>query len=519
MIPRKRERIIPDRVDLSQTSGTLILTDVTVGRNMGGVKKGQIKKLLILESLPKPINYTGSMEPMSYGGTFTLERVLGTVPVEADGSANFNVPANRALILIAIDKQGRAVKRMQSFLSVMPGEVTSCVGCHENRRTAPDRLETRRLLAMKRPASNISQLKGIPDVFDYPRDIQPILDKHCVKCHSPKKRDGGVILTGDHGPVYSHSYYTLSATWQFSDGRNIPKSNYPPYGFGDAASPIMKMLRGEHHKVRLSKHEIEMIRHWIHCGAPYIGTYAALIGGMVGSTGYEKSHVTAIDTRILKSENVKRASKVINRRCGSCHTDVRNVPKHPADWGQGTKLIQPQRAWMIKQKDNRAMWRFQQHILYNLTHPDQSVQILAPLAKKAGGYGACREITQDNKPTDKVATVFASKTDPDYQTLLAAIRDVKVLHDSDPRWDTPGWKAPVEYIREMKRHGILPEAFDQEKTPLDPHKIDKRYWHAVTGHHLPGKEPKLYDNPTIRAMCIKGTLTPNGDPNSQAENR
>ncbi|MCP4378671.1 MAG: hypothetical protein GY794_21160, partial [bacterium] len=209
LIPRKRERIIPDRVDLSKTTGTLILTDVTVGRNMGGVKKGQIKKLLILESLPKPINYTGSMEPMSYGGTFTLERVLGTVPVEADGSANFNVPANRALILIAIDKQGRAVKRMQSFLSVMPGEVTSCVGCHESRRTAPDRPKTRRLLAMKRPASNISQLKGIPDVFDYPRDIQPILDKHCVKCHSPKKRDGGVILTGDHGPVYSHSYYTL----------------------------------------------------------------------------------------------------------------------------------------------------------------------------------------------------------------------------------------------------------------------------------------------------------------------
>ncbi|MBC8373855.1 MAG: hypothetical protein H8E53_09705, partial [Planctomycetes bacterium] len=133
LTPRKRERIVPPRIDLSRTTGTLILTDVTVGRNMGGVKKGQIKKLLILESLPKPINYTGSMEPMSYGGTFTLERVLGTAPVEEDGSANFNVPANRALILIALDKQGRAVNRMQSFLSVMPGEVTSCVGCHEDR--------------------------------------------------------------------------------------------------------------------------------------------------------------------------------------------------------------------------------------------------------------------------------------------------------------------------------------------------------------------------------------------------
>jgi len=170
---------------------------------------------------------------------------------------------------------------------------------------------------------------------------------------------------------------------------------------------------------------------------------------------------------------------------------------------------------MIKKKDNRAVWRFQQHILYNLTHPDRSVQLLAPLAKTAGGYGACREIIKTRNKGDKVpnkpASGFASKDDPAYRTLLAAIQDAKALHDSDPRWDSPGWKAPVEYIREMKRHGILPESFDREKDPLDPHEIDRRYWHAVTGHHLPGKEPKLHANPTIRAMCMKGTLTPSGE--------
>ena len=515
LMPRKRERTVPSRIDLSRATGTLILADATIGRNMGGVKKGEIKKLLILESLPKPINYTGSMEPTSYGGTFTLERILGTVPVENDGSAHFDVPANRALILVALDRQGRAVKRMQSFLSVMPGEVASCVGCHEDRQTAPQPVDTGRLLAMRRPPSRVSPVPGIPDVIDYPRDVQPILDRHCAKCHNPSKRDGGIILTADHGPVYSHSYYTLSATYQFSDGRNMPKSNYPPYGLGDAASPIMRMLHGDHYDARLSEREVEMVRHWIHCGAPYIGTYAALIQGMIGSTGYEASHFTAIDTRILKSENVKRASEVIQRRCGSCHAGVRNVPRHPADWGQGTKLIQPHRAWKIKQSDSRAVWRFQQHILYNLTHPEQSVQLLAPLAKSAGGYGACREVIRAKKKADtitvKVATVFESKDDPDYQALLAAIRDAKTLHDADPRWDTPGWKAPVEYIREMKRHGILPETFDRETDPLDPHEIDRRYWHAVTGHHPPGGEPKLYRNPAIRAMCMRGTLTPDGN--------
>ncbi len=504
LLPRRRERVIPRRIDLSRTTGTLVLADATIGRNMKGVEKGQIKRLLILESLPKPINYTGSMEPLSYGGTFTLERILGTVPVEKDGSAHFDVPANRALILVALDKEGRAVKRMQSFLSVMPGEVASCVGCHEDRQAAPDSINTGRLQAMKRPPSAISPVPGIPDVIDYPRDIQPILDRHCVRCHNPRKRDGGVLLTGDHGPVYSHSYYTLSATYQFSDGCNMPKSNYPPYGLGDAASPIMNMLRGEHYDAKLSAQEVEIVRHWIHCGAPWIGTYAALIQGMIGSTGYEASHFTAIDTRILKSKNIKRASEVIQRRCASCHTGVRHVPRHPADWGQGTKLIQPQRAWKIKQRDNRAVWRYQQHILYNLTHPEQSVQLLAPLATKAGGYGVCSNANGD------ATAVFKSKEDPDYQALLAAIGDAKALHDSDPRWDTPGWKAPPEYIREMKRHGILPESFDREKDPLDPHEVDKRYWYAVTGHHLPGREPKLHANPTIRAMCLKGTLTPDG---------
>ncbi|MCP4377479.1 MAG: hypothetical protein GY794_15050, partial [bacterium] len=181
--------------------------------------------------------------------------------------AHFEVPANRALILFALDKDGRTVKRMQSFLSVMPGESTSCVGCHEERSTALGNTEGSTRSAMKHAPSKITPVPGIPYMIDYPRDVQPILDKHCVECHSPKKREGGILLTGDHGPVYSHSYYTLSATYQFSDGRNMAKSNYPPYGFGDAASPLMDKLDGKHNKVQLSKPEIELIRHWIHCGA------------------------------------------------------------------------------------------------------------------------------------------------------------------------------------------------------------------------------------------------------------
>ena len=137
LMPRPRERIIPDRVDPDAATGRLVLADIYDGRNMAGVKRGEIKKLLVLETLPMPIHYTGGMEPISYGGTFTLERIVGTVPVEADGSAYFELPALRSFFFVALDENDLSVKRMQSFLTVQPGETTSCVGCHEQRTQTP----------------------------------------------------------------------------------------------------------------------------------------------------------------------------------------------------------------------------------------------------------------------------------------------------------------------------------------------------------------------------------------------
>ena len=114
--PAANPRAAPARqTDWSRQSGRLLLADVYHGRNMAGVRPGDIKKLLVLETLPKPINFTGGMEPLSYGGTFTLERVLGTVPVEPDGSAYFEAPALRSLFFVALDENDLSVKRMQSF--------------------------------------------------------------------------------------------------------------------------------------------------------------------------------------------------------------------------------------------------------------------------------------------------------------------------------------------------------------------------------------------------------------------
>jgi len=310
---RPRERVAPTHAQPSETTGRVFLEDVYVGRNMAGVKRGEIETLLVLEVLPKACNMFSGMEPLSYGGTFLLERIVGTVPVEPDGSAHFELPALRAFFFVALDERGMAVKRMQSFMSVQPGERVSCVGCHERRVQAPG--TNAELAALRRKPSAIEPIPDVPDVIDYPRDVQPILDKHCVACHDYEKTakggpmSGGLILAGDRGPMYSHSYYTLTIAGLISHGRNLRESNYPPRAIGSSASPLLERLEG-----RASDHEKKLVRLWLDSGAVYAGTYAALGTGSVGDYGrLGLSH----PDRAWPS--TKAAQAVLKRRCAGCH--------------------------------------------------------------------------------------------------------------------------------------------------------------------------------------------------------
>ena len=460
LAPRPRERVVPRRVHLEEPTGQMILVDAYFGRNMVGVKEGEIKKLLVLETLPKPINFTGGMEPMSYGGTFTLERVLGTVPVEPDGSAYFEVPALRSIFFVALDENDMSVKRMQSFVTVQPGEVVGCAGCHESRTKTPP--NNRPLMALNRPPSKVQPVEGVPDVLDFPRDIQPILDRHCVRCHSPEKRDGGVILAGDRGPLYSHSYYMLTVLGQFADGRNRPRSNYPPRALGTSASPLMKKIDGSHYDVKVSEVEKKTIIMWIETGAPYPGTYAALGTGMLG--GYAQNRLDHSDTRWPSMRAAMAAQK---RRCGSCHRGRLALPSSPSD-----NMGMP--PWAIRYGDPRL--RFSRHILYNLSRPDKSLLLLAPLAKEAGGYGICRTPKSPKEATE-IKPVFASTADPDYQTILRAICDAKAYLDKIKRFDMPGFRPRKEWIREMQRYGILPKNLPDD-APIDPYQVERAYWRS-----------------------------------------
>jgi hypothetical protein len=466
LLARRRERVIPERVDLASDTGRLFLADVYNGRHMQGVERGDIKKLLVLETLPKPVNFSGQQPPLSFGGTFQLERILGTVDVEPDGSAYFEAPANRSLLFVAMDERDMSVKRMQSFTTLMPGETTSCVGCHEHRTKAPLNGYDGTAQAGQRPPQQIKPVEGIPDVFDFPRDIQPILDRHCLKCHDYDKRKGNVILSGDYGPIFSHSYYTLTWLREFADGRDMLGGNMPPRSLGAGASPLMRKLgmpgKKRHHRVHTTAHERDMVRYWIESGAPYAGTYAALGCGMIGN------FPGPLDTTDRNWPSSVDAAKALKRRCIGCHDETLPLPLYLSD-NHGLK---PSHLDLDSPKA-----RFSRHRLFNLTRPELSLVLLAPLDKKAGGYGICKPRPEAGIMKRRLS-VFADTDDPDYQKLLALCRDGKEHLARIGRFDQEGFRASLPYVRELKRYGILAQDLPAD-ADFDTYAADRAYWRSL----------------------------------------
>jgi hypothetical protein len=475
VIRREREIVVPDQVEWSRETGQLMLVDIYQGRNMEGVERGEIKKLLILETLPKPVNFTGGMDPLTYAGSFTLERVLGTVPVEEDGSAYIELPALRSFFFVALDENDLSVKRMQSFLSVMPGETTTCIGCHEQRTETPS-FNPAQFEAFHRAPSQIEPVLPIDpnaeyrDVFDFPRDVQPILDRLCVDCHGYETTErggpiaGNVILEGDRGPMFSHAYFEMTIHKLFSDGRNQPVSNYAPRTLGSGASKILTMLDGSHYDVLATEQDFQTLRLWIEVGAPYPGTYAALGCGSIG--GYQQNNLVETD---FDWPETKAASEAITRRCDGCHSDNFNLPKALSD-EHGLSFWQP------SMDDPRL--ETARHIVFNLSRPEYSLMLLAPLSKEAGGYGTCRPLDADASDPDVAFSVFENTDDPDYQAILAMCQAGRDRLDEMKRFDMPDFIPRSQYKREMIHYGILPEDHDPS-TPVDYYQLDQDYWESL----------------------------------------
>jgi hypothetical protein len=232
----------------------------------------RITHLRIIQVLLKT---TPNADSPRVGAAFAApgKQVLGTVPVEADGSALFDVPARTPVLFQALNAEGRAVQTMRSLVYLQPGEYRSCTGCHEHRmKTASLGAPAK---ALRRAPSKIKPGPDGSRPFSYSRLVQPMLDRHCVECHDGKdpKRP---ILTGEPEGAFTRSYNALVSRVSFTAwGR--PEQNFEPMTepmrFGAVASPLTRMLDQGHGKVKLSPEEEERLNTWIDANALFYGTF------------------------------------------------------------------------------------------------------------------------------------------------------------------------------------------------------------------------------------------------------
>jgi len=255
--------------------GTFFLQDVY--ESDPAVPRGSIKRLRIVQVLPKSTPGANN-PPVGLANASPGKQVLGTVPVEADGSAYFRAPAGVPLSFQALDELGRAVQIMRSITYLQPGECASCVGCHEPRLSAPPRRPVAE--ALVRGPSPIAPAPAGSSPLSYPILVQPVLDQRCIACHRAGKADGGVVLTGEPQGHYTASYNALAPRVPFSawtGSGNFRAENSEPVStpgyFGARASPLMRMLLGGHEKVVLTPAEIERLVTWMDANALFYGTF------------------------------------------------------------------------------------------------------------------------------------------------------------------------------------------------------------------------------------------------------
>jgi len=248
----------------------------------------KIKRLRIVQVYPficgaSGKNIAGAI-PMSL-----VRAVLGTVPVEADGSVHFEAPAGKVLYFQALDEKGLAVQSMKSATWVAPGERLTCQGCHEQRYDAP-RQPPGAPLALRRGPSKIEPDLPETNPMSFPRLVQPVLDKHCVTCHQKEAKAPKLAATPSTEADRKRTMSSGRRVYTAGDSRGrlqwssgyvglIPYIWRPegerstPGKVGAAASELYQMLAKGHHDVKLSPDDLHRLTVWLDCNANFFGAY------------------------------------------------------------------------------------------------------------------------------------------------------------------------------------------------------------------------------------------------------
>jgi hypothetical protein len=331
----------PSVVDYRKNDATIYMQDIYRGPGLQGVPRGSIRSLRVvaLEYRHFPI---GSMKLSGPGGgsacstpialnngSYDVKRVLGEADVREDGSAFFKVPARTPIYFQAIDRNGCVAQTMRSWATLQPGESVSCVGCHESKyEVSPPAKSTR---AAQATPQDLRPFYGPPRPFGFRKEIQPILDRHCVRCHngdrigsSPQtKSDKPFSLRGDEAVVsanakrkYSDSYLFFTTRQAVGDevqrfGPN-PLVNWmnvqevptllPPYHAGSAKSKLLAMLRDGHKDVKLAREDLDKIACWIDLLVPYCTDYTE-------SNAWTLQELAAYEKRVQKRRDMEAVER------------------------------------------------------------------------------------------------------------------------------------------------------------------------------------------------------------------
>lgn len=468
--PRPRPPALADITDRQATSGRFFVQDIY--RGLEGVKRGEIKSLRVIEETSRVSSTLMGGSPynqtflVSAALAFGAKNYLGVVPVEEDGSVYFEAPSGRAIYLQALDAEGRLVQSMRTFVQAAPGVTRSCIGCHEAKASVTETTSPVPDLA-NRDVRRLQPESWGSGYVDFPSMVQPVLDKHCLRCHGgPEGFAGGMDLSGGWTEHFSIAYESLAnrretqleAYWiagiDCMNGTALWSAQlFPPRGHGSGAAPLAAMLVSGHEGYipDLSRAERDLLMAWIDTNGLYHGTWNATPAGCA-----------------IKDWNNIRATLTAQMQaagCFRCHGDGTTVRYFENDW-------------------------------INLRDPELSRILRAPLAAGGEGYGAalCRDRQVDPArqrihllwrgyahavqppeafpkqpviPRDDSgppAISFPSAADPHYQAMLSTIREARESTLANPRVDMPGAVVVAGACRTFVPPSVPPAAPPLEAT-------------------------------------------------------
>lgn len=278
--PHPKPHTIPSNRNYTDKKGTFYVQNVYHGTHMKGVEPGTVKYLRVIES-PEKRTWTqsgwggqGEQAPAVNWHSFENKRILGEVPVEEDGSANFEVPSGTFVYFQLLDKDKKMIQSMRSGTMLMPGEVNGCIGCHEDRLSIPSAMSSTPLALKKSPAKLNGWMGKAPQNFSFMEKVQPILDKSCVRCHDfDRNNRDKLVLAKDKNPFFNAAYVNLYVKKELTLIGGGPAQIQEPYSWGAHASKLTKVIDGNHHDVKLSSKDKEILYTWMDLNGVYYPVY------------------------------------------------------------------------------------------------------------------------------------------------------------------------------------------------------------------------------------------------------